>query len=324
MKTLAIAMATLTMLALQAQAMPSDRTSLLHLSHVHRGGGKLERPDNTLDTFMWCWQNGSALECDCRRTKDGVGIMLHDATLKRTARGISAEKAAKKVSKELTWNEIKDVDVGSYLSPDFAHHRIPTIEATFAAMKGHLTWLCFVDEKGAGPKYIAAKAREAGVIDQVYYTGQDYPKALEWTRVVPGGKTLIWIGTWPKPKHTAEDTARFERHFEKKMDEMRANNFKGVSAVSLHTYYDPKSADPFVPSTAYLKKIIAEFHAHDIPVCSIPFEGGETEEVYFKLFELGCDGFSTDYPSVMFSVIRKLKESANRSCIAVHSGKDAR
>ena len=64
MKTLAIAMATLTMLALQTQAMPSDRTSLLHLSHVHRGGGKLERPDNTLDTFMWCWQNGSALECD--------------------------------------------------------------------------------------------------------------------------------------------------------------------------------------------------------------------------------------------------------------------
>ena len=37
-------------------------------------------------------------------------------------------------------------------------------------------------------------------------------------------------------------------------------------------------------------------------------EGGDTEEVYFRLFDLGCDGFSTDYPSVMFSVIRKLKE----------------
>ena len=38
------------------------RTDLLHLSHVHRGGGKLERPDNTLETFKWCWENGSALE----------------------------------------------------------------------------------------------------------------------------------------------------------------------------------------------------------------------------------------------------------------------
>lgn len=283
-------------------------TGLLHISHVHRGGGKFERPDNTLDTFKWCWENGSALECDCRKTKDGVGIMLHDDNLRRTARGISAALARKSVSKELTWDEIKDVDVGSYLDPKFAHHRIPTIEETFAAMKGHPTYLCFVDEKGAGPEYIAEKAREAGVLDQVYYTGQNYKKALAWNKATNGGKTLIWIGTWPRPKHTAEDIARFEAHFEKKMNEMRANRFKGVSAVSLHTYYDPKAEEVFVPRVSYLKKIIAEFHANGIPVCSIPFEVGETEEVYFKLHELGCDGFSTDYPSVMFSVIRKLKE----------------
>ena len=290
------------------RALKAPRTGLLHLSHVHRGGGKLERPDNTLDTFTWCWENGSALECDCRKTKDGVGIMLHDDKLKRTGRGISAALAEKSVSGELTWDEIKDVDVGSYLDPKFSHHRIPTIEATFAAMKGHPTYLCFVDEKGAGPEYIAEKAREAGVLDQIYYTGQDYQKALDWNKATNGGKTLIWIGTWPKPKHTAEDIARFEAHFEKKMDEMRANHFKGVSAVSLHTYYDPKAEEPFVPRASYLRKIIAEFHANGIPVCSIPFEGGETEEVYFKLHELGCDGFSTDYPSVMFSVIRKLKD----------------
>ena len=51
---------------------------LLHLSHVHRGGGRLERPDNTLETFTWCWENGSALECDCRKTKDGVGSYLKE------------------------------------------------------------------------------------------------------------------------------------------------------------------------------------------------------------------------------------------------------
>ena len=290
------------------RALEAPRTGLLHLSHVHRGGGKLERPDNTLETFKWCWENGSALECDCRKTKDGVGVMLHDDNLKRTGRGISAGFAAKSVSKELAWDDIKDVDVGSYLDPKYSGERIPTIEATFAAMKGRPTYLCFVDEKGAGPEYIAEKAREAGVLDQVYYTGQNYPKALDWNKATKGGKTLIWIGTWPKPKHTPEDIARFEAHFEQKMDEMRANCFKGVSAVSLHTYYDPKAEEQFVPRASYLKKIIAEFHANGIPVCSIPFEGGETEEVYFKLHELGCDGFSTDYPSVMFNVIRRLKE----------------
>ena len=289
-----------------------DRTALLHLSHVHRGGGKFERPDNTLETFRWCWENGSALECDCRRTKDGVGIMLHDATLRRTARGISDALAEKDVSSELTYDEIKDIDVGSYLSPDFAHHRIPTIDEVFAEMRRDPKRLCFVDEKGAGTKCIAAKAHEAGVFDQVYYTGQSYEKAGEWTRENPGGKTLLWIGTWPVPAHghSAEDIARFEAHFENIMDEVRAGGFRSVSAVSLHTYYDPQAAEQFVPRASYLKGIVEEFHAHGIPVCSIPFEGGDTEEVYFRLFDLGFDGFSSDYPSVMFSVIHKLKSQA--------------
>lgn len=284
-------------------------TSLLHISHVHRGGGKFERPDNTLDTFRWCWENGSALECDCRKTRDGVGIMLHDATLRRTARGIPESLKDIDVSTQLDWATIRDIDVGSYLSSDFSHHRIPTIEEVFDAMKGHPTWLCFVDEKGAGPAYIAEKAREAGVLDQVYYTGQDYAKAVEWTKNVPGGKTLLWIGTWPvpAPEHNAADLARFQAHFEKIMDEVRAGDFKSISAVSLHSYFNPKADEPFVPGTAYLKRIIDEFHAHDIPVCSIPFEGGETEEAYFRLWDLGCDGFSSDYPSVMFSVIHKLR-----------------
>lgn len=39
----------------------AERTDFLYISHVHRGGGKLERPDNTLETFKWCWESGSAL-----------------------------------------------------------------------------------------------------------------------------------------------------------------------------------------------------------------------------------------------------------------------
>jgi glycerophosphoryl diester phosphodiesterase len=303
------------LLSVAAAPLPGGRTAYLHLSHVHRGGGSLERPDNTLETFKWCWRNGSALECDCRQTKDGVGIMLHDNTLRRTARGISKEMAKRKVSQELTWAEIRDIDVGSYLKPEFAHHRIPTIDETFAAMKADPTYLCFVDEKGAGPAMIAEKARAAGVVEQVYYTGPSYRKAREWCARVPGGKTLLWIGTWPRPTpaHTAEDAARFEAHYEKVMAEVRAGAFADVSAVSLHSYYNPAAAEPFIPRAAYLKKLVDEFHAHGIPVCSTPFTGGETEEVYFKLFDLGFDGFSTDYPSVMFSVIRKLKAGARNA-----------
>ncbi len=284
------------------------RKSLLHLSHVHRGGGKEERPDNTLETFLWCWENGSALECDCRRTKDGVGIMLHDNTLMRTGRGIDGELAKKNVSEELTWAMIKDVDVGSYLDPRFSNERIPTIEATFAAMKEHPTWLCFVDEKGAGPKYIAEKAVEAGVQDQVYYTGPSHEKIIEWNRILPGGKSLLWLGAWPK-NHGPEERARADKWFRDAMAKLREKDFEFISCISIHSYYDPKDpVDPFVPSTPVLKEMVDEFHRHGIPVCSIPFQGGETGEVYLRLWELGCDGFSTDYPSVMFRIIKSLRE----------------
>ena len=96
-----------------------QRTDFLYISHVHRGGGKRESPDNTLETFKWCWENGSAVECDCRRTKDGVGIMLHDDCLKRTGRGISISLATNSVSRSLRWEEIRGVDVGSYLGSRF-------------------------------------------------------------------------------------------------------------------------------------------------------------------------------------------------------------
>ena len=283
-------------------------TDRLYVSHVHRGGGMAERPDNTLATFQWCWENGSAVECDCRKTKDGIGIMLHDDNLKRTGRGIPSVLAQKSVSQELTWDEIKEVDVGSYLNPKYANERVPTIEATFAAMKGHPTYLCFVDEKGAGPAYIAQKAVEAGVQDQVYYTGPSHEKILEWNRILPGGKSLLWIGAWPKD-HGPQERARADRYFRDQMGRLRAKDFAHISAVSIHSYYDPTDPqDPFVPSTSVLKEIVQEFHLHGIPVVSIPFQGGEKEETYFKLYDLGFDGFSTDYPSVMFSVIRQLKQ----------------
>lgn len=285
----------------------TSRTDSLYLSHVHRGGGKKEAPDNTLETFRWCWSHGSAVECDCRRTKDGVGIMLHDDRLKRTGRGISEALATNSVSRALTWDQIKDVDVGVYQGAQFKGQRIPTIEQVFSAMKGHPTYLCFVDEKGAGPEYIAKKAIEAGVQDQVYYTGPSHEKIFAWQKIMPGGKAMIWLGAWPK-NHGTSERNRTDAWFRKAMAKLRAKDFKYIDVVSIHTYYDSEDPiDPFVPSTPLLKEMVDEFHAHGIKVASIPFQGGQLEETYFKLWGLGFDGFSTDYPSVMFEVIRKLK-----------------
>ena len=245
-------------------------------------------------------------------TKDGVGIMFHDNNLKRTPRGIPAEWKKRKVS-DMTWEELRDIDVGSYLDMSYSSQRIPRIEAVMAAMVGHPTYLLFVDEKGIGSKRIAEEARKFGVLDQIYYTGCVYTNIVTWNEAVPGGKSLLWIGAFPKSR-TADSRARVRAHFEKIMKEVREANFKYITAVSIHTYYDPKDpVDQFILGTDYLKSLIDEFHAHGVKVCSIPFAGGDKEEVYYKLWDLGCDGFSTDYPSIMFKVIRDLKAKAKKS-----------
>ena len=75
--------------------------------------------------------------------------------------------------------------------------------------------------------------------------------------------------------------------------------------------FSASSIDIVVPADIDVGSYLSpDFAHHGIPVCSIPFEGGDTEEVYFRLFDLGFDGFSSDYPSVMFSVIHKLKAKA--------------
>ena len=226
---------------------------LLKYSHVHRGGGKKEAPDNTLETFIWCWEHGSALECDCRKTKDGVGILLHDDNLIRTGWDVPVQIARKSVSRELTWNDIKDFEVGRYQGEQFAGQRIPTIEATFAAMKGRPERLCFVDEKGAGPEYIAKKALEAGVEAQVFYTGPSHEKIFEWRKILPEGKAMIWLGAWPK-NHGAAERERADKWFREAMAKLKAKDFKYIDCVSIHTYYDPADpVDPFVPSSALLR-----------------------------------------------------------------------
>ncbi|MBR3922037.1 MAG: hypothetical protein IKJ45_02905, partial [Kiritimatiellae bacterium] len=76
-----------------ASGASSARSEGLFRSQVHRGGGRNTRPDNSLETFLWCWGHGVAPEADARLTKDGVAIAFHDTTLKRVGRGVSDELA---------------------------------------------------------------------------------------------------------------------------------------------------------------------------------------------------------------------------------------
>ena len=129
----------------------SARQQGLFRCQIHRGGGAADRPDNALETFLWAWGHGVAPEADARLTKDGVAIALHDDNLKRVGRGISQELQTRKIN-TLNWDEIRDVDTGSYLNAAYASTRISTMESIFAAMKGRPDRLLIWMRRGRRPK----------------------------------------------------------------------------------------------------------------------------------------------------------------------------
>lgn len=92
-----------------------------HRYVAHRGAG-LSAPENTLAAFQHGFDMGYRMfECDAKVSADGIVYLLHDATLDRTTN-------AQGMAHHYIWDEISQLDAGSWHSEWFAGAEIPTLE----------------------------------------------------------------------------------------------------------------------------------------------------------------------------------------------------
>lgn len=78
---------------------------------AHQGGADLA-PSNTMAAFRNAAQMGvDVLELDVHTTKDGVVVVIHDATVDRTTNGVGSVH-------DLTLSELQKLDAGYRFSPD--------------------------------------------------------------------------------------------------------------------------------------------------------------------------------------------------------------
>ena len=93
----------------------------------HRGFSQ-EYPENTMVSFSRCAENSliDAVELDVHLCKSGEVVVAHDFSLKRTA-GIDCE------IEDLTLDELKDIDVGSFKDSAFKDARVPLLSELFCA-----------------------------------------------------------------------------------------------------------------------------------------------------------------------------------------------
>ncbi len=95
----------------------------------HRGDSK-NAPENTLPAVELALDSASDyIEIDVQETKDGEVVLMHDSTMARTT-GVN-----KKVS-DLTLEEIKQLDAGSWFSQEYAGTQVPTLREVLELCKG--------------------------------------------------------------------------------------------------------------------------------------------------------------------------------------------
>lgn len=88
---------------------------------AHRGNSSVA-PENTMPAFVSATRAGAEyFEIDIVLTKDGVPVVMHDDTVDRTTDGSGAVR-------DLTLEQIRTLDAGSWYSDAYAGTKVPTLE----------------------------------------------------------------------------------------------------------------------------------------------------------------------------------------------------
>jgi len=106
----------------EPETAPGEGLSPSRVVIMAHAGGAYAAPENTLAAFRRAREAGATgLEMDVRMTKDRCLVLHHDDSINSTSNGEG------KIS-DMTLEELKTFDFGSWFSPEFEGERIPTLE----------------------------------------------------------------------------------------------------------------------------------------------------------------------------------------------------
>jgi glycerophosphoryl diester phosphodiesterase len=153
----------------------------------HRGAAG-HAPENTFAAFDRGLAMGvDGVETDIRATRDGVLVLLHDATVDRTTDGTGAVA-------DLTWDEVARLNAAARFhagAHDFGVQRIPRLDAFLDRYGGRTTFRLEIKALGVeGEAVRLVRARR--LLDTAVFTSFE-PPALEAVRHVAPDAQLAYL-----------------------------------------------------------------------------------------------------------------------------------
>jgi glycerophosphoryl diester phosphodiesterase len=235
----------------------------------HRGAMG-HAPENTLASFRKGVELGAPLlELDVHLSADGRLVVIHDETVDRTTDGAGRVR-------DLTVDEIRRLDAGSWFGPDFAGEPVPLLDEVLAWARGRAG---LVIELKLGPVWYAgieqalvtALERQAAEAE-VLVISFDHFAVRRVKQLAPAVKTAIMYAGRP-------------------LDPVGMARAAGADAVRPDQY-------------TVTGEDVAACHAAGLAV--IPWTVNDAASMR-RMVELGVDGMSSNYPELLAGCIRPVE-----------------
>lgn len=167
---------------------------------AHRGHARAA-PENTLGAIRKAIESGADYaEIDVQLTADGIPVLLHDRDLMRVA-------GDPRRLTDLTFDEVRKLDVGSWFGPQFAGEKVPTlaevIELSRGRMKLNIELKAFGPAPDLGPT-VARLVREKDFDADSLVTSFNLDALAEVKRLNPRVRTGLIVA------HAIGDVSRVD------------------------------------------------------------------------------------------------------------------
>ncbi len=229
----------------------------------HRGAAGLA-PENTYAGFDIALGLGvDGIETDVQKTKDGVLVLFHDDRLDKTTNGTG-------VLQELRWNELQELDAGSWFDDKYAGERIPLLREALERY-GRRTTLD-LEIKQMGIEYeVLNMVEQLELLDRVAFTSRDFP-------------TVVRIKE-KNPRAQAEYLTA----------DVSEENLARVVAANIK-YFCPRAQK-------VTKQFVDQWHSLGLFVRAC---GVQNLEMMRNAIQAGVDGMTFDYPDALLRELGRI------------------
>ena len=181
---------------------------------AHRGSSG-SYPENTRLAFEKAIEAGAdMIEMDCRLSKDGHVVVIHDDRLDRTAR-------AKGFVKGKTIKQLKKLDVGAWLKKSFKGERIQTLEEILEIVSGKVEINLEIKPVLRGPLGIELKVlfivSHFDYLERAIFSSFDYQSLRRLRELAPDVRIGVLYGAGIKdnPFQAAREMNAYSLHIQR-------------------------------------------------------------------------------------------------------------